>query len=143
MRNYYRIYGDPVPYTAPKTARRRKRGGGSYTAFISPPQYVAWKKFVAQVVQGSWDYEGPMKGPVCLTLKFYLKRPKSSKRKVPDVKPDWDNLGKGVCDALKNDVLFHDDAQVVEGSIGKYYTNNDQAAGVEIKISEWVEDPVF
>lgn len=141
MRNYYRIFDDPIAYTAPKMAMRRKRGGGNYPAFITPERYKGWKNRVAQVVKGSLDYDGPMKGPVCLTLFFYLKRPKSSKRKLPDVKPDLDNLCKGVIDAIKNDLLIHDDNQIIELTAGKYYTTNEQAAGVEIKISEWQEEP--
>jgi Holliday junction resolvase RusA-like endonuclease len=39
----------------------------------------------------------------------------------PEKKPDWDNYGKGVVDALKG-VLWSDDSQVIEGAVGKYYS---------------------
>jgi Holliday junction resolvase RusA-like endonuclease len=36
------------------------------------------------------------------------------------VKPDWDNVGKIVCDAL-NGVAWHDDAQIVDAHVEKRY----------------------
>lgn len=39
---------------------------------------------------------------------------------VPTVKPDWDNVGKIVCDAL-NGIAWHDDAQVTQATVRKLY----------------------
>lgn len=139
MRNYYRIYGDPVPYTAPKMALRKKRGGGQYPAFITPEKYKSWKNMVALVVKGSFDYEGPIQGPACITLVFYLKRPKSVKDKFPVKKPDLDNLCKGLIDAIKDGLLINDDNQVIEILASKYYEDKSNAPGVIIKVSEWQE----
>ena len=38
----------------------------------------------------------------------------------PTVKPDWDNIGKIVCDAL-NGVAYNDDKQIVTGTVTKLY----------------------
>ena len=41
----------------------------------------------------------------------------------PTVKPDWDNIGKIVCDAL-NGVAYDDDKQIVAGTVSKIYGTN-------------------
>jgi Holliday junction resolvase RusA-like endonuclease len=40
----------------------------------------------------------------------------------PTKKPDWDNIGKIVADAL-NGIAYHDDAQIVEARTWKYYSD--------------------
>lgn len=42
----------------------------------------------------------------------------------PTVKPDWDNISKNICDAL-NGIAYPDDKSIVEGSVHKYYAEND------------------
>lgn len=38
----------------------------------------------------------------------------------PTKRPDWDNVGKVVCDAL-NGIAYHDDAQIVRATVIKRY----------------------
>ena len=38
----------------------------------------------------------------------------------PTKRPDWDNVGKIVCDAL-NGIAYHDDAQIVRATVIKRY----------------------
>lgn len=62
----------------------------------------------------------------------YMKIPKSTAKKKqikmlsgeirPTVKPDWDNIGKLVSDAL-NGVAYDDDKSVVEASVRKFYSD--------------------
>ena len=40
----------------------------------------------------------------------------------PTVKPDWDNIGKIISDAL-NGIAYKDDAQVVSCTVEKRYSN--------------------
>lgn len=71
-------------------------------------------------------------GPLSIDLTFFMPIPKSwSKRKkddarfmriLPTTKPDWDNLGKLVCDAL-NRVLYVDDSQIVDARVRKLYAD--------------------
>ena len=49
---------------------------------------------------------------------------------VPTVKPDWDNLGKIVSDAM-NDVVYKDDCQIFEAHISKRY---GEVARVEVAV---------
>ena len=50
----------------------------------------------------------------------------------PAVKPDCDNLAKSILDSL-NGLAYHDDKQVVELSIKKYYAEN---AEVRVRLTE-------
>lgn len=50
----------------------------------------------------------------------------------PTKKPDWDNIGKTVCDAL-NGIAYRDDAQVVDSMVRKFYSENPR---VEVSIAD-------
>jgi Holliday junction resolvase RusA-like endonuclease len=72
-----------------------------------------------------------LEGPLVLSMKFYLSRPKSLPKKVVDhvKRPDLDNLCKAVLDAL-NGLCFKDDSQIVAMRLSKTYG----PPGVEIEI---------
>lgn len=69
--------------------------------------------------------------PVRVRIDAYYDTPKSESKKrlrdmlagllFPTKKPDWDNIGKIVCDAL-NGIAYKDDAQVVDGHVVKHYS---------------------
>lgn len=52
--------------------------------------------------------------------------------------PDWDNIGKIICDSL-NGLAYHDDAQIVEGTVIKRYASGTEPM-VEVEISEVSND---
>jgi len=80
----------------------------------------------------------------CVKIRIYAMFgiPKAfSKKKVqeaingeirPTKRPDADNIAKACMDALSHGIAFHDDAQVVELNIYKYYSTNPQAL-IQIK----------
>lgn len=41
----------------------------------------------------------------------------------PMKKPDWDNIGKIVCDSL-NKIAYYDDSRVVDSQVRKFYSEN-------------------
>ena len=53
----------------------------------------------------------------------------------PSVKPDWDNIGKAVCDAL-NGIAYRDDSQIVDAVCRKFYGTPPR---VEVTISDITE----
>ena len=69
-------------------------------------------------------------GPVVVEINAYYPIPSrwSKKQRLkalagviqPEVKPDWDNVGKIVCDAL-NGLAWRDDAQIVGAQVWKRY----------------------
>jgi Holliday junction resolvase RusA-like endonuclease len=67
----------------------------------------------------------PMEGPIRLAVSAFLPLPKATPKKrrltrKPTGVPDWDNLGKQVCDALQG-LAFANDAQVVTALVRKRY----------------------
>lgn len=71
--------------------------------------------------------------PLDVRITAYYGIPKSASKKRaklmeehkirPTKKPDTDNIAKIVCDAL-NDIAYHDDAQVVDIQVRKFYSND-------------------
>lgn len=60
-----------------------------------------------------------MTGPLSLTVIAFFKKPKKTSYKdFPEVKPDWDNIGKLVSDAL-NGIAYSDDAHIVDACVKK------------------------
>ena len=53
----------------------------------------------------------------------------------PTKKPDWDNIGKIVCDSLNN-VAYHDDNQVVDAQVRKFFSENPRVEVIIRKV-EW------
>jgi Holliday junction resolvase RusA-like endonuclease len=92
-----------------------------------------------------------LNGQVEMHIKAYFNIPKSKKptakkpkletlKKYQDLicgrvrhttKPDWDNVGKIISDAL-NGLAYDDDSQIVSATVEKFYSDNPR---VEIEIS--------
>lgn len=51
----------------------------------------------------------------------------------PTKKPDFDNIGKVVCDSL-NGIAYHDDAQIVDAMVRKFYSETPR---VVVTIQEY------
>ena len=128
------VAGDPVG-----KARARVTRHGTYTPkkTVDAERGIAWagKKALA----GQPRIEGPVK--LMVTARFPY--PQSWPKKRRDAafwhmtKPDWDNLGKIVSDAL-NGVLWKDDCQVASVTVNKHYTNSE--AGLVINVEELYDD---
>lgn len=108
-------------------ARPRIVNGHAYT----PERTQAYEEMVRAAYRtmcGEEAFEPKLPIKVSI-LAFYAvpkSAPESLKAKMrnneirPTTKPDWDNVGKIVCDAL-NGLAWHDDAQVVEAFVEKRY----------------------
>ena len=121
---------EPVPQGRPRFARR-----GNFVTTYDPAESRAYKAAVIAHVEkmGLVPYEKDI--PVMLRLRFLLSKPKSVKRQYPTVKPDLDNLTKGVKDALKG-FTWEDDAQVCASGQSKKYAAPGQQAGVWVQVNE-------
>lgn len=82
---------------------------------------------------------------IALTIRFIFPRPagKTKRRgpnpRLPKVsKPDWDNLGKAVSDAL-NGIVYRDDAQVARCLVDKIVAGGDEQARTEVIIEAFNE----
>jgi len=86
---------------------------------VTPPKTRTYERDVKLWVS-KYAPKKPLDGPLKITARFILKRPKKPKNDLPAVRPDLDNYLKGLLDAL-NGLLWHDDAQIVEMHALKLY----------------------
>lgn len=100
------INGRPIMYTPEQTVSYERRIREAYT-----------KRY------GDFSFGGK---PVGITIEALYEMPKSKAKKIikyglrPTVKPDWDNVGKIVTDAL-NGVAYDDDKQITSAAVIKAY----------------------
>lgn len=134
MRLALEIPGEPCA----KARHRTTRSGHAY----NPKSNVNYETLVKELFHVAYPDHRPLDVPVKMLIEAYFTIPASwSKKKRqqalggairPTKRPDWDNLGKLVSDAL-NGLAYRDDAQIVEATAAKYYSDRPR---VEIEITE-------
>lgn len=146
----FTVLGVPQPAGSKRAFPNHKTGGVIVTddAKNSRP----WKQEVAgeaarAVAKADWPLG--YRGPVVLTVSFYLQRPKghmgsgrvsqlharAGAPAWPAVKPDSTKLLRAVEDALIG-IAFHDDAQVVEQLARKRYDVTPRAE-ISVRMLPW------
>ena len=118
MITHFIIPGTPVPWARARTNGKR---------FFTDPKVRAYKDAIALHAKAAGCK--PRKGPCTLIITAFLPIPASWSKKKQEAalnhssKPDWDNLGKIVSDAL-NEIAYEDDSQVYWASVKKVYAKN-------------------
>ena len=122
--------------------RPRFKRVGNFVQTYTPNKTATWEETVRQAAKNAMGTTDLLETPVTMALYFRLPMPQSwsKKRKegalkgleAPTKKPDWDNLGKAVSDAL-NGVVYKDDSLVVSAHVKKVYS---AVPGVDIYVSE-------
>ena len=93
---------------------------------------TAWSSICGLVARDNAP-EHPLDGPVMVEMTFQFLHPKGAKeRRMPAVRPDGENLIKGLCDSW-NGVLYKDDAQIVDLIVKKRYGDRE---GVQVNVRE-------
>ena len=124
-------------------AKQRPRMGRSGIVY-TPKETLVYENYVRMCYSDYANQFGwlPYENQVRAEIEVLVAVPKSdskTKKKAkiegmirPAVKPDCDNLAKSILDSL-NGLAYHDDKQVVELVVKKYYA---ESAEVKIKLSE-------
>ena len=124
----FEIPGPPIPKLRARVVYNRAAGRAmAFTPQSTQDGEALVRGYGHDAAQGdTW----PVGGPLTLLVVAVVPIPRSwAKRKRaeaiagvirPDIRPDWDNFGKLVSDAL-NGVVYHDDSQIVTGTCEKYY----------------------
>jgi Holliday junction resolvase RusA-like endonuclease len=130
----FTIPGKPMGQPRARFARM-----GKFVKTYDPKEAVSYKATIIQLARAAGVRQ--MIGPVRLAIDAYLPRPKRLWRKIDpsaaipaECKPDWDNIGKIVSDAL-NGIAYADDAQVWHGSVKTWYHAKGDMPRVEVSIS--------
>lgn len=123
MKIEFEILGKPFG----KERHRFTRYGSTYT----PSKTASCEQAVALTYKLKYGRTNfPPDAALGIDIKAYTPIPKRTpKYKLPDlisgkvrpmVKPDWDNIGKLICDAL-NGVAYDDDRKICEARVQKFY----------------------
>jgi Holliday junction resolvase RusA-like endonuclease len=125
-----------IPGVPMAWARAGSNGSQRFTA----AQQRAYKRAAGLLAKRAMGGRELFTGPVAIALTAVFEPPASWTKKaraaalageaVPVVKPDWDNLGKIVSDAM-NGVVYKDDAQIFDAHVGKRY---GEMARVEVAV---------
>lgn len=121
------VPGQPFGKQRPKFSR-----AGQYVKTYTPGETVSYENLVKvmyqQAAKGKRFSDDAM---LDVRIIAYYGIPKSTSKKKrkamlehiirPAKKPDWDNIGKIVCDSL-NKVAYHDDSAVVDAQVRKFYS---------------------
>lgn len=135
IRHFVIIPGQPVAKGRPRFDCR----GHAYT----PDKTVRWEQMAATILRsviGTPRYDQPLK----LHVTAYFERPKRlmTKKANPNrihhtSKPDADNIGKIVADALTMAGVVRDDSIINQMMITKYYAAKGAPAEVVILLDSW------
>lgn len=131
------IPGQPIPQPRHKVAARG-RFAHAYIAAHHPIH--AYRQAVELVARAAGLK--PHGDPVEVVIECVFERPPShltksgqpskAARRFPP-KCDWDNLGKGVCDALTG-IAYDDDDQIIDGRCVKRYAGPGEGARTVVTI---------
>ncbi len=134
---------DRVQLTIPlePKGKERPRWSPKTQRMCTPATTTSYEDFIKLVYRQNYGAEMFPKGvPLDIRIRAYCPIPKSDTLTVrakkmtgairPTVKPDWDNIGKIVADAL-NKIAYYDDAQIVDSQTRKFYSDRPR---VEILI---------
>ena len=140
MNIWFVVPGEPKGKARPKVTRTKSGNSLTYT----PDKTVAYEELVrlrfTNAAPEGFRFDAGT--PLYMIVNAYMRIPKSKpKYQIRDMlanilrptkKPDWDNIGKIISDAL-NKAAYADDAQIVDAHIIKRYSNDPR---VEVEIGE-------
>jgi Holliday junction resolvase RusA-like endonuclease len=141
-----------IPVAQPRQRHAiRGRGPGAFVANYTPSDHPV-NAFKAHCrLAASQAYQGPpLDEPLRLSITAIFPRPKNKiwknrpmPREYKGSKPDFDNVGKSVCDAL-NELVWRDDSLIVSAKVEKVIAAGDEQPKVEIHIDPigWVWNEV-
>ena len=125
----FSIPGSPFGKQRPRVVNR-----GKFSKAYTPKETVSYENLVKLCYQEAAEGK-KFKDEDMLDVRIiaYYPVPKSVSKKQrklmlehkirPKKKPDWDNIGKIVCDSL-NLIAYHDDSSIVDSQVRKFFSEN-------------------
>lgn len=112
--------------------KARPRFDGRHRRTFTPADTADYERQIRQAYISSGGYLLSETRPIKILIIAQFKKAVSSKKEAPTIKPDWDNIGKAVCDAL-NGIAYRDDSQIVSAEVYKVWAK-DGIPKVTVKI---------
>ena len=131
-----------INFTIPGEPKSKLRYRTTKQGFTyNPKQNIEYENWVKQCYCIKHNQKF-LQGQIKVVIKAYFTIPKSTSKKKrmemiegkirPTKKPDTDNLAKIILDSL-NTIAFHDDKQIVDLSVEKYYSEESR---IEVILEE-------
>ena len=127
MRTQVCIYGEPQGKGRPRFST-----GCGHVKTRTPEQTVIYENLVKTEYRNQSGVRFPDDAMLDVRVMAYYTIPKSISKKKrqamldhkvrPTKKPDFDNIGKVICDSL-NGIAYRDDAQIVDAQVRKFYSD--------------------
>lgn len=127
MRTEFCIYGEPQGKGRPRFSTVCGR-----VKARTPDQTVLYENLVKTEYRSQSGERFPDDAMLDVRIFAYYAIPKSTSKKKrkamlekkvrPTKKPDFDNIGKVICDSL-NGIAYRDDAQIVDSMVRKFYSD--------------------
>lgn len=145
MLHTFTVFGIPAPKGSKSAFPIRKGKARRFTGRVaiterSSAKQREWTARVREVVQAhAAGGAEQLDGPLALTVRFYLPRPKSApkrRRTWPDRQPDFDKLTRLVLDAMTG-ALIVDDARIVQAYVEKDYAEYSGDPRPRAVVSVW------
>lgn len=137
----FTAFGTPKGQPRPKATIRGKHAG-----VYDPSTANDWKDAIRFAAKEAWKSRVQFTGPVCLWITCHMPRPANHIRsngqlkdwapKWVQSKPDFDNVGKAIADALTSIGIWEDDAQVARCVTEKRYSAPGMSPHAVIRIEE-------
>ena len=111
------------------------------------PEYETYCQHLMMRIRRNLSHDWkPLEGPLLLQVAFYLRRPKSVKRKFHETKPDLDNLLKPLLDCLQKMNVFKNDSQIFSIHAVKFYEGeriDKNGPGIDLTLNKIESDSSF
>lgn len=112
----------------------RRHGDKAWLADVNSKALKSWRENVKQKAQEVMGERSPFDCALEVTATFFLPRPSSVTRDLPNVKPDLDKLLRGLLDSLTPCMV--NDSRVCVVTCDKQYADFDKSPGVQVQIKE-------
>lgn len=133
------VIGKPIGKARARTVRR-----GNFIHSYTPQKTVDYENLIRSAFIDKYPDHKPIEDkPITLEICAYFELPASYSKKLkqelaektflPNIKkPDWDNVGKTVGDAL-NGIAWKDDSLIVNAKVAKLYYNEGNLLLIIVK----------
>ena len=124
----FTIPGQPFGKQRPRVINR-----GTFSTAYTPKETVQYENLVKLYYQqAAKGFSFPVGTMLDIDITAYYCIPKSTNKRArqdmlngiirPTKRPDFDNIGKIICDSL-NMIAYHDDSAIVDGRVRKFYSD--------------------
>ena len=138
----FHVPGVPIPQAEVRPGNVKPSGKRAPSYYANGKDLHPWRDAVTTVARHAAARARahyPKEQAVRLDLVFYLPRPRTVTRPLPNVKPDVQHLVRAIEDALTKAGVWVDDGQVTDGSAYKRYADT-HPAGVAVRVSPVTPD---